>query len=66
MYIRSPLNYMGGKYKLLQDILPSFPNCDSFVDLFADGMNVSVNVNANNIYANDRIDELIELYEYIV
>lgn len=58
------MNYMGGKYKLLQDILPSFPNCDSFVDLFADGMNVSVNVNANNIYANDRIGELIELYEY--
>lgn len=65
MYIKSPLNYTGGKFKLLNDIMPSFPtNCDAFVDLFTGGMNVGINANANRIYANDQIDYLIELYEY--
>lgn len=36
--IRSPLNYIGGKYKLLPQILKYFPtdiNC--FIDLFCGG-----------------------------
>ena len=33
--IQSPLNYTGGKFKLLPQILPLFPkNIDIFVDLF--------------------------------
>ena len=64
-YIKSPLNYTGGKYKLLSTIIPSFPtNAKSFVDLFAGGMNVAINIDAETIYANDQIDYLIELYEY--
>ena len=36
-YIKSPLNYVGGKYKLLPQILPLFPkNIDTFIDLFGD------------------------------
>ena len=36
--IKSPLNYTGGKFKLLPQILPLFPdNIDTFVDLFAGG-----------------------------
>lgn len=65
MYIKSPLNYTGGKYKLLDRIIPSFPQGNKcFVDLFAGGMNVGINVEADTIYANDQIDYLIELYEY--
>lgn len=65
MYIKSPLNYTGGKYKLLDRIIPSFPaKCNNFVDLFTGGMDIAVNVEADTIYANDRIDYLIELYEY--
>jgi len=65
MYIKSPLNYIGGKYKILDKILPIFPNnIDTFVDLFAGGMNVSINVNANKIIVNDQITYLIELYKY--
>ena len=65
MYIKSPLNYTGGKYKLLHDIIPGFPtNIDNFVDLFTGGLNVGINITANTIYANDQIDYLIELYEY--
>ena len=34
-YIKSPLNYTGGKYKLLPQIIPIFPSdINTFVDLF--------------------------------
>ena len=63
MYIKSPLNYTGGKYKLLPQIISSFPSeCDTFVDLFTGGLNVGINVNAKTIYANDKISYLVELY----
>lgn len=63
-YIKSPLNYTGGKYKLLDRILPSFPNkINNFVDLFAGGLNVGINVNAENIYANDQITYLINMFQ---
>lgn len=62
-YIKSPMNYTGGKYKILEHIIPSFPKkINTFVDLFAGGLNVGINVNANTIYANDQITYLIELY----
>ena len=64
-YIKSPLNYTGGKYRLLNRILPAFPQeYDRFVDLFAGGFNVCINVDAPVIYANDQITYLIELYEF--
>lgn len=53
-YIKSPLNYIGGKYKLLKQMIPLFPeDINTFVDLFAGGLNVAINVNANRIIAND-------------
>ena len=53
-YIKSPLNYIGGKYKLLKQIVPLFPDhINTFVDLFAGGLNVAINVNAKRIIAND-------------
>lgn len=64
-YVKSPLNYTGGKFQLLDKIIPSFPTgVKNFVDLFAGGMNVSINTNADTIYVNDHINYLIELYEY--
>lgn len=36
--VKSPLNYVGGKFKLLPQILPYFPNdIDTFYDVFAGG-----------------------------
>jgi hypothetical protein len=47
-FIKSPLNYIGGKYKILNQILPLLPvQVDNFVDLFAGSCNVAVNVDAN-------------------
>ena len=64
-YIKSPLNYAGGKYKILEHIIPSFPKTISnFVDLFAGGLNVGINIDAGTIYANDQITYLIELYRF--
>lgn len=64
-YIRSPLNYIGGKYKLLDSIIPTFPdNIKNFVDLFCGGLNVGINVNATTVYANDQISYIVDLYRY--
>lgn len=62
--IKSPLNYIGGKQKILNQILPLFPqNINQFIDLFAGGCNVGINVNANKIYFNDNLVYLIEMYK---
>lgn len=65
-YIKSPLNYTGGKYKLLNSLFEIFPNdINVFVDLFAGGFNVGINANANTIVCNDQINYLIKLYKYL-
>lgn len=52
--IQSPLNYTGGKFKLLPQILPHFPkDIDYFVDLFCGGGNVGINVPCNKVLFND-------------
>lgn len=64
MMIKSPLNYVGGKYKLLPQILPLFPeNINTFVDLFTGGCNVGANVKANMIFCNDIITEVIDFLD---
>lgn len=61
--IQSPLNYTGGKYKLLPQILPLFPkDINIFVDLFCGGCNVGVNVKSNKVVYNDLNENLISLY----
>lgn len=60
--LQSPLNYTGGKYKLLPQILPHFPDgIDTFVDLFCGGTNVGCNVNCNKVIFNDYNRKLIDL-----
>ena len=59
------MNYTGGKYKILNYIIPTFHDeINSFVDLFAGGLNVGINIDANTIYVNDRISYVIDLYRY--
>lgn len=61
-YIKSPLNYVGGKHKLLPQILPLFPEqINTFVDLFCGGFNVGINVGANRVIGNDIEPHLINL-----
>jgi DNA adenine methylase len=61
--IKSPLNYTGGKLKLLPQILPMFPeNINTFVDLFAGGCNVGLNVNSLSVVFNDNLTYLVDMY----
>ncbi|MEI0605639.1 Dam family site-specific DNA-(adenine-N6)-methyltransferase [Brachyspira pulli] len=63
-FVKSPLNYIGGKYKILNQIVPMFPNdINNFIDLFTGGGNVAVNVKAQKIFMNDNLIYLIDLYK---
>ena len=66
-YIKSPLNYVGGKFKLLPQIIPLLPkNINIFVDLFGGGANVAANVNANMVIYNDvnlRVVQILETFK---
>lgn len=80
-YCKSPLNYIGGKYKILSQILPLFPKqSDIFLDLFCGGCNVGINIQSQtpqNLYINNQIPQakklifndnltyLIDLYEFL-
>ena len=65
-YIKSPLNYTGGKFKLLPQILPLFPNdIDTFVDVFGGGFNVGINVDAKRVVYNDLMEQVAELVDWI-
>ncbi|WP_233486111.1 Dam family site-specific DNA-(adenine-N6)-methyltransferase [Staphylococcus hominis] len=65
-YIKSPLNYIGGKYKLLNQILPLFPsNISTFLDLFSGGANVGINVDAKNhvfVDMNSKVNEMFRFF----
>ena len=63
-YVKSPLNYTGGKFKLLPQLLEIFPkDINTFVDLFAGGGNVAVNVNAKHIIYNDIMWQVPEMLQ---
>lgn len=62
--VKSPLNYTGGKSKLLPQILPLFPDkVGTFIDLFCGGCNVGSNVNADKVIYNDYMSQIIELFK---
>ena len=62
-YIKSPLNYIGGKYKLLSQIMPLLPQkIDTFVDLFCGGGNVGINADCEKLIFNDLNTILMEMF----
>lgn len=61
--VKSPLNYTGGKYRMLPQLLPHFPEqIGTFVDLFTGGCNVGINVTARHTVCNDIIPYVIDIY----
>ena len=63
-FAKSPLNYTGGKFKLLPQFDSIFPKeIDTFVDFFCGGANVAVNSNAKKIIAIDKETNLIRILE---
>lgn len=62
--VQSPINYTGGKFKLLKQIFPHIPeNINTFVDLFCGGCNVGININSKNVIFNDVNSKLINIYK---
>ncbi len=60
--VASPLNYTGGKARLLSQIKPLFPNnISTMVDLFCGGGTVGANVSAIRYYYNDTMTPVVEL-----
>lgn len=64
---RSPLFYVGDKYKLLNEILPYFPKqIDRFIEPFTGGGSVFLNVKANKYLLNDIDKNVYLLHKFLV
>lgn len=65
VYTKSPLNYTGGKTKLLPQLERLFPkNINTFVDLFCGGGNVGVNILSKRTIYNDLNKDVIRLIDF--
>lgn len=61
-FIKSPINYTGNKYRLLEQFKKYLPNnVDIFVDLFCGGATVGFNVEAKHIILIDSNPRVISL-----
>ena len=65
MNIPCPFNYIGGKFKLLEQLQPLFDKKEVFLDLFSGGGNVGINSLSSKIIFNDLNDKLIDLIKFI-
>lgn len=64
---RSPLFYVGDKYKLMKQLVGLFPTeIDTFYEPFVGGGTVFLNINANNYYLNDVDKNLINIHKFLV
>lgn len=62
----SPLNYIGSKAKIINDIKENLPQSfDLFIDAFGGGFNVGINIDGNVIYNdyNRFVAELVESFK---
>ena len=66
MYIKSPLNYTGNKYRILPQLEKYFPkDVDVFVDLFCGGATVGFNVKAKKVILIDSNQRIINLLKFL-
>lgn len=53
-YLKSPINYIGNKHKILPQLIPLFPNeISTYVDLFGGSGTVTLNTQAEHYIYND-------------
>jgi len=65
-YQRSPIYLAGRKYKLLEQIIPLFPqHINIFVDVFVGTGDVLLNVDANAYVANDKLETMTSMLKNI-
>lgn len=66
-YIKSPINYVGNKYKLLSQIIPLFPyDIDTFFDVFGGSATVLINTKAEKYIYNDINYYVTDLFQRLV
>lgn len=66
MAYKAPFNYIGNKYRIINEITSLFPKeINNFVDLFCGGGDVSINTRACHIYANDINYHVIDIIQAI-
>ena len=66
MFIKSPFNYIGGKYRILPQILPLFPkNINTMIDVFSGGFTVGINTPSNTTICNDQLTPIIQLHKHL-
>ena len=63
---RSPMFYVGDKYKLIQEIKQYFPeNIDTFIEPFVGGGTVFLNVEAKKYILNDIDQYVYDLHNFL-
>jgi DNA adenine methylase len=63
---RSPLFYVGDKYKLVKEIKTHFPTViNRFIEPFVGGGSVYLNVNANEYLLNDINNYIIDIHKFL-
>lgn len=66
MFIKSPLNYTGNKYRILPQITKYFPkHTKVFVDMFCGGATVGFNVDAEKVILIDSNPRVINLLKFL-
>lgn len=64
---RSPLFYVGDKYKLMKQLVSLFPaEVDTFYEPFVGGGTVFLNINANKYQLNDIDKNLINIHAFLI
>ncbi|MDB5160126.1 MAG: adenine methylase [Candidatus Saccharibacteria bacterium] len=64
--VRSPLFYVGDKYKLISQLLGIFPtNIKRFVEPFTGGGSVAMNVDADEYYLNDIDENIVNIHKLL-
>lgn len=63
--VLSPINYIGGKGRLIPQLRPLLPHTELFVDLFSGGCTVGANAEAKQVIFRDTNKQLMELMEYL-
>ena len=64
--LHSPLNYTGGKERILPFLLDLFPkDIGCFYDMFCGGLNVSLNVESKSVVANDINTRLMGIFRAV-
>ena len=64
---RSPLFYVGDKYKLMKQLVPLFPDkVNNFYEPFTGGGTVFLNIEAKKYFLNDIDNHLVNIHNFLI